>query len=118
MGECKVCGNPIDPSKRNYKLAVYCSARCGRRARDAKRRGRGLPLPVRGGPDPEAALCRGSKPKWPVFGIVAGELTHTQFKAATVSDRDPETGRSSFEEFEKRDEEALARMGLIDPRGY
>jgi hypothetical protein len=55
-------------------------------------------------PAPRGAVAR----MWPLFVQVAGPpLTPLQFRFATVSDRDPKTGRSSWEETEARNRARL-----------
>ena len=113
--KCVVCGKPISKEKRNYKTAIYCGLKCGARARDATRRGHVLPPPPPHA-HPEPAPPPRAHPKWPIFGVVAGELTHAQFKAATVSDRDPRSGRSKFEDTEARNKRLLDEAGFgLDP---
>lgn len=92
---CVQCGKDISLKRRE---ARYCSDRCWK----ARRRG----------VDP---LITSAKPKrgtpmawWPVFGVIAGPtLSLAAFRAATVSDRDPATGRSVWEEVEERNRMAL-----------
>jgi hypothetical protein len=51
---------------------------------------------------------------WPTWRVVAGpQLTAIEEHCAVVSDRDPKTGRSSVEEIEARNLEALVAAGRV-----
>jgi hypothetical protein len=60
-------------------------------------------------PDREAWV---KKKKWYSWRVVAGSLTPNQFHCATVSDRDPNTGKSFYEEIEARNRKLLRDAGL------
>jgi hypothetical protein len=92
MRYCAVCGKDISGKRPEAK---YCSNRCQKRAKTAAGRLLSQPTPV------EAP--RPPKPKWPGFVQVAGPLlTPVELHCASVSDRDPRTGRSSYEDTEER----------------
>jgi hypothetical protein len=92
---CAQCGRDISGKRRGAEL---CSNRC----RKARRRGL----------DPQIIAAkpeRGTQgASWPIFRLVAGPwLSAGAFHAATISDRDPRTGRSSWEEVEERNRRLL-----------
>jgi hypothetical protein len=93
---CRQCGRDLAGFRAN---TLYCSGRCQKR--HARRSEGDL---TRTSP-PEAP--KRPKNKWPRFTVVAGQLSGMQLYCASVSDRDPSSGRSAYEETEDRNRRAL-----------
>ena len=90
MRLCSQCGKDISLKRPE---AQFCSGRC-------KKRGQRGEDPLIIGDKQERGTER---PLWPKFRVLAGPTpSPAAFDAATISDRDPKTGRSSWEEIEER----------------
>ena len=87
---CIQCGVDISLKRRGSE---FCSDRC------RKRRVRNVDPQIIADKEERAT----KRHLWPKFRVVAGPpLPDDTLHAVSVSDRDPETGRSSWEEFEER----------------